>query len=110
MPLLGSKARVRCACWQCQQRLNAAQTRCQDWNSGPLHELLRLRGGALDLETQHAAEPGKQLARTLVLRMAFEARIVDPRDGRVSLEEAGNLQCTLILLSHPQCQGLQSAL
>jgi len=65
--------------------------------------------GALELERHHAGEVLHLAPRQLVLRVALEARVVDPRHAGVGVEPARDRQRSLLMRLHPERQGGRAA-
>src|SRR6185295_1574542 len=63
----------------------------------------------VELEAQHAAEAGEQLAGPRMARMALEPRIVDPPHPGSRRQESRDPQRALVLMAHPQGERLQTA-
>src|SRR2546429_18011 len=71
------------------------------------------RGGAarraLELEAQYAAEAGEQAAGARMARMRLETGVIDARERRVAFEKPRDPERTVVLVAHPEGEGLQSA-
>src|SRR5215213_6003788 len=72
----------------------------------PLDEADRGLLSSIELEAQHAAATGKQLAGPRVARMARESRIIDLGHPGSRLEKARDPQGALVLMAHPQGERL----
>ncbi len=95
---------------QLDQAFDAAQAFGQGEQARAAGHLARSVNAALDLERQHAAEAADHLATSqFVLRMAFQARVVDVFHARVVFQEATHLQRVGGVLAHAHRQGLESA-
>src|SRR5436190_20987677 len=60
-------------------------------------------------DRDHSAKGAHLFLRQLVLRMLFEARIINFLDLRLFLEPARNLKRVFAMTLHPQCESLQPA-
>ena len=96
--------------WSCQQRLHAPQARGQHRDTQTCGERIRVRRRACQFKAQHAAGAAEQFARSPVLRVSLESRVIDPTHRRVRGEEACQCQRALVLEAHPQRQRLEPAL
>src|SRR5262245_11404658 len=81
-----------------------------NWNLNATDEPFGCVDSVLDLKAQHSAKAVEELVRALMLRMAFEARIVDRRNGWMRAEETGHCQRTAILMRHAQRECLHAAM
>src|SRR5215831_10362574 len=108
--LLARESGVGCGRGPCEQRLYAAKARGHRRDAHTPRELLGRALSAFELETQYAAEARKQPPCARVPRVRLETRIVHPRYRRVGLEELCDALGAVVLVTHPQREGLQSAL
>src|SRR6185312_3129681 len=69
-----------------------------------------LFSGSAQLEAEHAAETGEQLAGARVTRMALEAGVVHSRDGSVTLQELRDSQRALVLMADAKRERHQAAI
>src|ERR1700732_5402405 len=88
--------------------MHAAEARRNDGNADLAGELIGAAGRALELEAQHAAEAGEQAAGARMPRMRLETGVIHPRDPRVPLEKLRDFERALVLVAHPEREGLES--
>src|SRR5258708_3345060 len=92
------------------QRLYPAETRRADRNRHAIHKMSRRVETAFEFETQHAAEAVEQFARAEMVRMAFQAWIVDPADCAMLFHPSRYLERTFILMAHAHRERLHPAM
>src|SRR5439155_17456428 len=93
----------------CQKCMYAPEARRNDGNAHLVGKLIGAAGRAFELEAQHAAEAGEQAAGARMSRMRLETGVIDARDRRVAFEKARHPERAVILVAHPEGEGLQSA-
>src|SRR5258708_27220470 len=87
------------------QRLDPAETRRVDRDSHAVDKTPSRIEAAFEFETHDAAEPVEQFTGAKMVRMAFQAGIIDPDDCAMLLEPSRNLERTFVLMadSHRKC-------
>jgi len=64
----------------------------------------------MKLEAKHPAESVEQFSGTLMLRMSFEAGIIDGRDAWMRFKEPRELQRSVVLMAYADRQSFHSPL
>src|ERR1700680_3771063 len=91
------------------QRFGVANIRQVREQFNVANQLLPCLQSTLDTKTKNGSVPMRVIfGGDLVLRMARQAWIADPTDGRMTFQELGDAQGILAMTLHTQRQGLQS--
>src|SRR5437868_14960234 len=94
----------------CHQALDSAQARRRDRQSQARNKLLSMINTAVKLEAKHPAKSVEHFPGALMVRMPFEAWIIDGLYGWMRFKEARQLQGRVILMAYADPKSFHTTL